>query len=852
MHADVKLPPRSPRLTEGSGRRLWRLALLLTALDAVGALRLTDGEDLAAFEALSLTRQEQESRSRHHAVHASLHKKQSAVKVESSSSQATAQTGSPAEDSAALRTMQMLLGDAPQGRAKRKKKEKKDALVEGGSRKGRRGRKAKHRRKSKHKGKSKVREKEPPDRLFQRLLNQQFPTKKAEEAIVADVVAATGPAKQQKAKKKRPAKPIASKLPSGRPKNEEAEVAIISAVVDEAGSEKQREQQPIVDDIVAASGGASQAPLQRVLPFEQKAIVDDVVAAAGSQAHHALQRAQNAIVADIVDASGGEEKAAALRRHRKKNKLREKDEAERAVVTDVVQAAAGGDDVQDAEQPSQIRKHLGTASLPNVPGSGEQSPSEMDEKREGMCSGFSPEDGPLKGKGGYCDKWGWAVPWCFVDKDHIGKLLTFNGTMMVKESYAYPGHFFAPCFEGVRLEHSDDPNAIARAVMMKTQWTAEKSRRKADYLRAKAANATRDAEQARMDQDIKEEKAAKVRAATSQYLVQMDAETETARLVAWREKILGRQQLALLEKKRKQILAAEDKIDQIALELRHNVSRRAAEAARARQQSEEIVSKDEQRIRASRLIYLAKAKLAEDKAMAATELTEKAHAAEELEKRAKKVLDDFKAHNTTTLSTTGPPLGNLLPPMLPWTTTTTTTTSHPDALHKEAVRQMAENIRRLQARIGREYGWAKGMAVTAEASKSAEDGARQFMHLPAKAPESAPSWQNALPIFEKAAALSAAGGPPEPASAVMAPASVLKDDTTAQAVGYDAVLPGGQPQQTVKTLTPVTAPLAGAEDSSGPVAAAAGSGQQDGSEQSSPEQEEVSVRQRPELLVPSP
>lgn len=63
--------------------------------------------------------------------------------------------------------------------------------------------------------------------------------------------------------------------------------------------------------------------------------------------------------------------------------------------------------------------------------------------RHADCSGWSPQDGPLKGMGAYCDNWGKTVRWCFVDVAYEGP-----GREFQRESSAYPGYFYAPCYGG--------------------------------------------------------------------------------------------------------------------------------------------------------------------------------------------------------------------------------------------------------------------------------------------------------------------------------------------------------------------------------------------------------------------
>jgi hypothetical protein len=56
------------------------------------------------------------------------------------------------------------------------------------------------------------------------------------------------------------------------------------------------------------------------------------------------------------------------------------------------------------------------------------------------CNGWSPSEGPDAGRGASCQKWGFQVDWCWIDKDFSGA-----GKGRKWESDTFPGKFFAPC-----------------------------------------------------------------------------------------------------------------------------------------------------------------------------------------------------------------------------------------------------------------------------------------------------------------------------------------------------------------------------------------------------------------------
>eukprot|EP00929_Paragymnodinium_shiwhaense_P085822 TRINITY_DN4627_c0_g1_i1.p1 TRINITY_DN4627_c0_g1~~TRINITY_DN4627_c0_g1_i1.p1 ORF type:complete len:1576 (-),score=399.78 TRINITY_DN4627_c0_g1_i1:86-4744(-) len=87
------------------------------------------------------------------------------------------------------------------------------------------------------------------------------------------------------------------------------------------------------------------------------------------------------------------------------------------------------------------------------------------------CLGWAPSFGPLQGKGGSCAHWGRDVRWCFVAARYKGP-----GHEFARESFVYPGKFFAPCgnAKAPRPEGSDE--ILAAATTTTTTEDAEHPR----------------------------------------------------------------------------------------------------------------------------------------------------------------------------------------------------------------------------------------------------------------------------------------------------------------------------------------------------------------------------------------
>jgi len=55
------------------------------------------------------------------------------------------------------------------------------------------------------------------------------------------------------------------------------------------------------------------------------------------------------------------------------------------------------------------------------------------------CNGWSPSSGDYSGKGSYCAKWGWWLPWCYVDANYTGY------EKLYMHASVHNGSFFIAC-----------------------------------------------------------------------------------------------------------------------------------------------------------------------------------------------------------------------------------------------------------------------------------------------------------------------------------------------------------------------------------------------------------------------
>eukprot|EP00929_Paragymnodinium_shiwhaense_P034396 TRINITY_DN18726_c0_g1_i1.p1 TRINITY_DN18726_c0_g1~~TRINITY_DN18726_c0_g1_i1.p1 ORF type:complete len:1441 (-),score=511.93 TRINITY_DN18726_c0_g1_i1:84-4406(-) len=88
---------------------------------------------------------------------------------------------------------------------------------------------------------------------------------------------------------------------------------------------------------------------------------------------------------------------------------------------------------------------------------------------EAMCSAWTPSSGPLKGKGGSCQHWGWQTTWCYVQKDCVGRFKHFCNRAVPSEFYH--GKFFAHCTPGKSLMHHGEASSASKPETSTNWWS---------------------------------------------------------------------------------------------------------------------------------------------------------------------------------------------------------------------------------------------------------------------------------------------------------------------------------------------------------------------------------------------